>query len=117
MQKIKTEWNPLYNKTETYYWDEATQTVHIKNTYNVSDVIEQNKRSLANNIDARYGKEMLQHVAEIPNVFIAKLLKEHNIDVFSNEPEQRKRLRRLLDDPEYRFLKTTNKRLWRPKGG
>ena len=117
MELIKTEWNPVHEKKESYYWDPETQTVHIKNTYNVSDIIEQNKRSINNSIDKRYGNEALQYVAEIPNVFISKFLKEHNLDVFSNDPADKKRLRRLLDDPEYRFLKTTTKNLWRPKGG
>jgi len=114
MQKIKQEWNPYNECMETYYWDPQTETMTIKNTFNVSDVIEQNKKLQNASIDKRFGKGMLHHVADIPNVFITKILKEHNIDVFSNDKAEQMRLRRLLETPEYRFLKTTVNKLWRP---
>lgn len=116
MKKIKTEYNPYSDCTETYYWDDDTQTVTIKNTFDVGAVLESNKRKAAGTIDSRYGNQVMHHVADIPNVFITKFKREHNIDVFSSDPAEQKRLRRLLETPEYRFLKTTVKRLWRPRG-
>ena len=65
-------------------------------------------------IDKRFGKEMLHHVAEIPNAIIVKMQREHNLDVFSTDPNEQKRLRRLLESPDYRYLKTTVSKLWRP---
>ena len=114
MKAFKKEYNPFKEAYETYYWDEASQKMTIKNTFNIGDILENNKRQQNASLDSRYGKQMMHHVAEIPNVFIAKFLKEHNLDVFSQDPQDQRKLRRLLESPEYRFLKTTVKKLWRP---
>jgi hypothetical protein len=114
MQKIKTEWNDFTGALETYYWDDVAQKVIIKNTFNVTSVLESNKRIKNTTIDSRFGNKMMHHVAEIPNVFIHKFKTEHNLDVFSKDPAEQLRLRRLLESPEYAFLKTTVKKLWRP---
>ena len=114
MKAFKKEYNPFKEAYETYYWDEAAQKMTIKNTFNIGDILANNKRQQNASLDSRYGKQMMHHVAEIPNVFIAKFLKEHNLDVFSQDPNDQRKLRRLLESPEYRFLKTTVKKLWRP---
>ena len=117
ISKISTEYNSLFDKVETYYYDDVKDEVIVKNTHRVGDVLEQNKRAAAATLDRFVGKQRYHHVAEIPNGVIVKLKKEHNIDVFSQDPAEQRRLMRLLQDPEYRYLKTTTKRLWRPKGG
>ena len=114
MQFIKKEWNDLGACWETYYWDDVTSTVVIKNTYDVSSVLEQNKRLKNSTIDKRFGKGLMHHMAEIPNVFIHKFKVEHGLDVFSKDPADQRKLRRLLESPEYSFLKTNVKKLWRP---
>ena len=92
------------------------EKIIIKNTYEIGAILEANKRAAASSVDGRFGREMLHHVAEIPNVFITKFQREHGVDVFSQDPEQKKKLRKLLEHPDYRFLKTTVKKLWRPRG-
>ena len=115
MQFMKKEWNEFSGCWESYYWDDVTQTVTIKNTYDVSSVLETNKRLKNTTIDGRFSdKHIFHHMAEIPNVFIHKFMTEHNLDVFSSDPSEQKRLRRLLESPEYAFLKTNVKKLWRP---
>jgi hypothetical protein len=114
MKAFKKEYNPYKEAYETYYWDEVNQKMTIKNTFDIGDILKNNKRQQNASLDSRYGKQMMHHVAEIPNVFIAKFLKEHNLDVFSQDPKDQRKLRRLLESPEYRFLKTTVKKLWRP---
>lgn len=108
------EWNPHKSAMETWYWDSDTEQFTIRNTFHVGDVLEQNKRAANSSLDQRFGKEMLHHVAEIPMGMVVKFKKDHNLDVFSNDPAEQKRLRRLLEQPEYRYLKTTNSKLWRP---
>ena len=107
----------VYNKFsdcwETYYWDEATQTSTIKTTWDVGDILDQNKRRANSSVDSRFGGEMLHHVAEIPMGVIMKLKSEHNIDVFDTTPDTTKRLLKLLDDPEWRYLKSTVRMLSR----
>ena len=52
----------------------------------------------------------LRHVASIPPLFMVKL-RDMGIDVFSNDPDQQKRLWAILNSNEYRFLRTTPGRL------
>lgn len=114
MQHFKTEWNPLKNATERWYWDADTETMTIKNTFDVTDIIEHNKAAQNASLDSRYGNQMMHHVAEIPLSWVVKFKKEHNLDIFNMEHGDEKRFRKLLELPEYRFLKTTLKKLWRP---
>lgn len=115
MKKVSTEYNPYTGCTESYYWDESSQTYTIREEFDVESILENNKRLANSTIDSRFGKKALHHVAEIPNVFITKIMREHNLDVFSKDPAEQRRLRRLLETPEYRFLKTSVKKLWRPR--
>jgi len=114
MQHYKKEYNPYTDAVEDWYWDADNETFTIRNRHNLGNILEMNKSQAAGSLESRFGGEMLHHVAEIPLCVVTKLKKEHNIDVFTSDPTEKRRLRRLLDDPEWRFLKTTVKRLWRP---
>jgi hypothetical protein len=111
MKHFATEVNPITGAREDYYWDEQEQTLTQRTRYDVTDVLESNKAQQANSIDKRYGKEMLHHVAEIPMGVVLKWKKEHGVDLFSPDPDMKRKVRRLLNDPEYRYLRTNNKRL------
>lgn len=114
MKAFHKEYNHFKDAYETYYWDDTTQQMTIKNTFDVTDILKNNKRLANASLDSRFGNKMMHHVAEIPMVFVSKLLKEHNIDVFDTDRQNQLKLRRLLETPEYRHLKTTVKKLWRP---
>ena len=114
MKAFHKEYNPYTDAVDTYYWDDATQDMRIMTNFNCTDILEANKKLANATIDGRFNKGIFHHVAEIPNIFITKLLKEHNIDVMSSDKSEQLRLRKLLETPEYRFLKTTTKKLWRP---
>lgn len=98
----------------SYYWNENDGTMDVRRTYDCTYILEMNKAQQINSIDSRFGNEMMHHVAEIPMTMILQLKKEHNVDVLSSDPTEAKRLMKLLDDPDYRYLKTTVKRLNRP---
>ena len=115
MQLYKKEWNPYKDAMETWYYDDDTESFVIKNTFDVSDILKANKIQANASLDKRYGDGLMHPVAEIPNVFISKFKTEYNIDVFSTDPSEQLRLRKLLEDPEFSFLKTTTKKLWRPR--
>ena len=116
MKAFHKEFNPYTDAVDTYYWDDKTQDMRIMTNFDCTAILESNKKLANATIDGRFNKGTFHHVAEIPNVFITKILREHNIDVMSNDPSEQLRLRKLLETPEYRFLKTTTKKLWRPKG-
>jgi hypothetical protein len=110
MYQFRKEYNAEYGVTETYYWDDATKTMTVKNSYDVGDIIESNKRRANNSLDKRFGNEMLHHFAEIPNGVIELWAKE-GLDVFSNDPAMQKRILRKLHDPEWKYLRTTVKKV------
>jgi hypothetical protein len=82
----------------------------IKHTHDVGDILENNKRRANDSIDSRFGNEMLHHVAEIPNGVIEVWLKE-GIDIFSEDPDMQKRWMKKLHDPEWRYLRSTVKKV------
>jgi hypothetical protein len=112
MELYKDEYN-LDGTRARYYWDAMNEKMTVRHTYDCGSILQQNKQAQIGTLDRRFGNEMLHHVAEIPNGVVIKLKREHDIDVFSNDPDQLKRLLRLLDDPEYKYLKTTVKGLSR----
>jgi hypothetical protein len=109
MQKYKQEWNPYTGAMETWYWDEATESFVVRNRWDLGDILANNKRKANASVDQRFGNDMMHHVAEIPMGIIAKFRKDYNIDIFSSDPDQQKALMKKLDDPDYRYLKTTVK--------
>lgn len=91
--------------TSTYY-DPETDTLHVKREQDDTPILDYNKAVANEKSDwRRWGKEMV-HFARIPNLVIEKWLKE-GLDITKKDPETRKRLLAKLNDPEYRYLRTT----------
>ena len=59
MQLYSTEYNPFTDATERWYWDSDTNTFTIREEFDVTDVIEANKRQRNQSVDQRFGKEQL----------------------------------------------------------
>ncbi len=89
---------------ETQYLDVDGDKVTLETVQDVEPILERNKR-LANDTDrARTGvKESWLHAASIPNAVIMQWRQE-GIDVFN--PEHWQAVRRKLNDPEWRYLRT-----------
>lgn len=111
MQHFRAEINPVTGAREDFYWDDQTKTLVQRSRSDVTAILENNKRRSNNTIDGRKfgGGQMMHHVADIPNSMIVKFRKEHGLDIFS--PEDRPKILKLLDSPDYRHLKTTTARL------
>ncbi len=113
-------WKAEYNDfgvLERYYWDATTEEMTIRKTTDVTDVLTSNKARANATIDTRFGKEMMHHVAEIPLGVVVKWKKDYNIDILSGEEEDMKRAAKLLDDPEWQYLKTTVRFISRRRAG
>lgn len=82
---------------------DETRIIHIGET---DAVIEQNK-ALAN--DSDYTKQGIKQefwkYASIPAIIQTKWLVEHGVDVWN--PDHGPAIGRLLEDPQYRYLKCT----------
>jgi hypothetical protein len=111
MYKFREEVNQLTGVKETYYWDDITKTMTVRNRHDVTDIIEANKRRANASVDSRFGNEFLHHFAEIPNAIIEKWLKEDGIDVFSEDPDMQKAVLKKLHDPDWRYLRSTVKKV------
>ena len=82
----------------------------VRRTQDVEGYLEQNKRERNAVSDWRpyaSGKKdkTLRKVASIPNIVAEQWLRE-GVNVFSNDPEQRRKVRQKLNSNEYQYLRT-----------
>jgi hypothetical protein len=89
---------------ETWYHEQADGTFIIETRQDVAPIIERNKALTAAN-DGFTPTRDVARVASIPVVVQYEWLKRYGVDVFDREHE--KRVRRLLNDPEWRYLRTS----------
>ncbi len=92
--------DPLTGLIEWHHYDEATDETVISYEQNVTPTLDRNK-ALANDTTGRMGDMAL--VASIPASVQLKWLKEKGVDLYN--PDHKKAVARLLDDPEWRYLK------------
>lgn len=81
-------------------YNDLTDETTISYTQDVKPTLERNK-ALANDTTGRMGDMAL--VASIPASVQLKWLKEKGVDLYN--PDHKKAVARLLDDPEWRYLK------------
>lgn len=108
MTKRIVDYDPYTRMTTTFDYDHVSDTTIIGREQNVEGIIEVNK-ALANNEDYTKGgiKESWFHCATIPNVVAEIWLNRYGVNVF--DKNHTKAVKRLLNDPEWRYLKTTTK--------
>lgn len=102
------DYDPFTGMTTYFDYAPETDTTIIYREQDVSPILEMNK-AMANNGDVwKEGvKNSWAHYAQIPNIVIEKWKNEKGVDVFNKDHQ--KAVFRLLNDPEYRYLKTTTK--------
>lgn len=86
----------------TAHYDESEDSLTIKRSADVEANIEANKREYIDNTHARFGD--MRRVASIPMVIIDKWCAEDGINYLA--PEHAGALKRKLNDPDNRFLRT-----------
>lgn len=101
-------WDPMNGIAQYHSYDADTGTSVFESVGDAGPAIEQNKR-IANDPDIwkRGVKNDFVLYASIPTIFQLKLLMEKGIDVYKKEHGAR--LSKVLEDPDYRDLKVTNK--------
>lgn len=92
--------DPLTGLMTWHDYDEATDTTIMSYEQDVAPILEQNKAA-ANAASGPMGD--MAHVASIPASVIMKWRIEKGVDVYN--PDHKKAVQRLLDDPEWRYLK------------
>lgn len=108
MDKELISHDPLLGLSTYHSYDAETDTSVFSYEGDPASHLDLNKR-LANDAEVtRQGiKDEFWLYASIPAIVQMKLLTEKGIDVWN--PHHRDRLSKVLEDPEYRYLKTTNK--------
>lgn len=118
MQKIKTEWDPYRERMKEYWYDEIEDKISVKYTdYGADHVIEANKREANESMNSHFygdSKRMFKY-ASVPLTVVYDWMKE-GLDVFSPDPDMQRRVIRKLEDPDYKFFKTTEASLARVRG-
>jgi hypothetical protein len=112
MGKRVVDYDPFTGMTTYHDYVESDGTTIVsRDQGDIAPLLDVNK-ALQNETDAtKQGiKNGWWHYAQIPNIVQEKWLLEHGVDVFQKENwEKGGRVWKLLNDPEYRWLKTTNK--------
>ena len=104
------DYDPLTGKTEWHYYDPLTKRTTIETVQDIEPILEMNRKMQNDDSYTKDGiKNEMWHVACIPEVIQLKWLNEHGVDVFNND--HWKKVKQLLNSPDYKYLKTTTGRI------
>ena len=110
MAKRIVDYDPISGITTTFDYDHSSDITIVGREQDVEAAIEQNKR-LQN--DTQYSKDGIKngwwHEAFIPNIVIEMWRNQYGVDVYNKD--HWKRVTALLNDPQWRYLKTTAGRI------
>lgn len=99
--------NPLTGMTITFEYSHDTNQVTIGHHQDPTAVIEDNKWALLDlDTHKRQSKKDWSHYAKIPEVVILEWKAKHGVDFF--DPNHWKKVMKLLNDPQYKYLKRTS---------
>lgn len=109
MTKRVLEYDPLTGITTSVEYVPETDTTIVHREQDTVGLILDANKALQN--DEKFTKDGIKnswwHYAQIPNIIIEKWLNEHGVDLYNKDHQ--KAVFRLLNQPEYRYLKTTTK--------
>ena len=109
----EVEYNPFTGETKKWYFDDQNNIV-CKKSVDLTKLIDHCKEQEAVVKGFSESKTKFHHVASLPPIVIEKIMKEHNLDVFSDNPADQTKLMKIIET-EYPVLKTNSSKLWRPK--
>ena len=106
--KRVVDYDPHTRITTTFEMNPDGTIIVGSEVQDLSPILEMNKALQKNEDYSKQGiKDSWWHYATIPMIVIEKWKNELGIDVFNKD--HAKRVKKLLNDPEYRYLKTTAK--------
>jgi hypothetical protein len=96
--------DPLTRVATYHHYDHSTEETVLESVQDVAPIVERNK-ALQNADDKGWAPSReLRRAATIPDIIILKWRNELGIDVFN--PDHWPAVKRLLNDPEWRHLRT-----------
>ena len=99
--------DPLTGVKTYLEFDEVNpRKFHIHKRQDVQPILEANKL-LQNDPEYKKNgiKHGMQHIARIPEIWVHYFMKKYGLDIMRREA--RPKLHKLLQDPAYKFLRTT----------
>lgn len=110
MEKRLLDHDPLTGVTEYFHYDHMTGDVHIETVQDVDPILDVNKALQNDDEYTKHGmKEEMWHFASIPIWVQVKWLNEYGRKNWPMHPNNGKLLFKLLNSPEWKYLKTTGK--------
>jgi hypothetical protein len=108
----ESNWLPMGPAENGVSWQirDDGKTTEMLATADVTDHLEQNK-AMMNHNDGYSPSRELRRVASIPAIIILKWKEELGVDFYSSDPEQKRKVRQLLNSNEYLFLRTAPGRI------
>ena len=100
-------WNGIQTN---YFWDSSSRKLIVQRVQLADDILDDNKAEYNSHGDhkaSRYGKRPMHKVATIPQGLIEQWMKE-GFNVYTASDAE---LRRKLNDPDYKYLRTMPGRL------
>ena len=94
---------------DNFIYDEANDASIIQSSYDLTDILENNKKLYNDTNNGWSLSREMKHVAEIPLAIAEKWLIEDGIDIMKKDHWGA--IRRKLNDPEYRYLRTSSGRV------
>ncbi len=92
--------------------DESAGQVTVERVQDVEPILDNNKRLLNDGTNGYSESKDLKRVASIPLVVIEQWMKKDGVNFLSlSGPERQKYLRKKLNDPDNRWLRTSDGRL------
>lgn len=106
MKLISSQYDQATGMTEEHWFDEDTNRLTIRRLQDVEETLNVNQRQF-NDATEKHG-DGIELVARIPMVLVEKLQRDKGLNWFKSTDAER---RRLLNDPDYKKLRTRPGRL------
>ena len=102
--------DPLTGVTQWFHYDPMTGDVHLETVQDVSPILDGNKDRANSDEYTKHGfKKDMWHYASIPIVVQERWLNEYGSQNWPLKPGNEKLLFKLLNSPDWRYLKTTSR--------
>lgn len=111
MQLREMEYDAWSGETKKWYFDDDNNIV-CERSADLSALID-NCKNQSNAASGFAAKTKFHQVFSLPPLVQHKLLKEYNLDCFSDDPSEKKRLEQIIER-DFPVLKTNSAKLWRP---
>lgn len=115
-----SDFEPFYqcaNGARIYWRDDDGLGATLATVHDVAPVIERNKSLATYNDGYSVDKDKyFRRAASIPVGIQYLWLTKYGVDIYSADPDQKKKVAQMLDDPEWMYLRTAHFRIgshWR----